>query len=105
MQTETNGAASTLALAAFSLTTLGSCSAAAPTGDVPLPIAALEKLFQETRALRDAIDVTRSRGADATKAGLPITDLVDRYNGFRTLLQKALAHGALEGVGNHAEIA
>jgi hypothetical protein len=86
------GAVFTLGLAALAAG-LGSC-APAPTGNAPLPIAAIEQRFQETRALRDAIDVTRSRGATATTAGLPLTDLVDRYNGLRSLLQRALAAGA-----------
>jgi hypothetical protein len=44
--------------------------------------------------LRDAIDVTRSRGATATQAGLPFADLVQQYDGHRALLKHVLASGA-----------
>ncbi len=75
-------------------TSLGSCRASPPKADAPLPIAAVEELFRETRALRDAIDVTRSRGATATTAGLPLADLIAQYNGLRPLLERVLEPGA-----------
>jgi hypothetical protein len=87
-------AACALGLGALALTALGSCSAVPPTGDAAFPIAAVELLFQETRELRDAIDVTRSRGATATSAGVALTEVTERYNGLRALLERALVPSA-----------
>ncbi|HEY5656780.1 MAG TPA: hypothetical protein VIY27_03235, partial [Myxococcota bacterium] len=74
---------------ALGLALLGASSAGA--GDAALPLAAVEQLFYEARALRDAIDVTRSRGAAETTAGIPLAELALRYNGQRALLESALA--------------
>jgi len=49
-----------LALAAGSL---GSCGLPLTPSHGPLPIRAIEEIYQEARALRDEIDVTRSCGS------------------------------------------
>ena len=50
----------------------------------------LEPLYADTRERRDAIDVTRSRGADATPDGRGLADLVERYTALRAELERAL---------------
>jgi hypothetical protein len=77
--------------AAIALAALGSCGRSGAPGDRPLPIGVVEDLYRETRALKDRIDVTRSRGATATRGGVLLVDLVARYNTIRALLERALA--------------
>jgi hypothetical protein len=72
----------------------GVCVAARASGAAPLTIAQIEEQYQATRALRDAIDVTRSRGAAQSLEGVALTDLVGRYNAQRAVLAQALAAGA-----------
>jgi hypothetical protein len=74
--------------------TFGSCGKPPADGDRLQPIAAIERLFRDTRELRDQIDVTQSRGANATTTGVALMDLVDQYNANRAQLQRALAAGA-----------
>ncbi|MGH8645944.1 MAG: hypothetical protein ACREX4_16385 [Gammaproteobacteria bacterium] len=83
-----------MAAAALAAASLGSCALPLMPGDGPLPIPAIEELYQEARALRDEIDVTRSRGSITTRAGVALADLVVRYNAARAELERALAAGA-----------
>lgn len=62
----------------------------APGAGTP-SLAAVEELYRETRVLRDAIDVTRSRGAVTSTEGVPLEDLVARYAVLRAELARALA--------------
>jgi hypothetical protein len=80
------------ALAAFAAAALGSCGLPLARGE--RPIAAIEALYQQTRALRDEIDVTRSRGSSTTKAGVALAEVVGRYDAARSDLERALAAGA-----------
>ncbi len=75
-------------LAALAAAALGSC-----TGPVPraLPVSSLEERYRETRALKDAIDVTLSRGALKTPRGVALADLLDRYAASRARLGRDLA--------------
>jgi hypothetical protein len=82
------------AVASIAVVVLGSCGKSPATGDRLLAIDAIERLFQDTRALRDQIDVTQSRGADESTAGVSLTDLVNRYDETRAQLQRALSAGA-----------
>jgi hypothetical protein len=74
--------------------TLGSCARPVPTGGRAADIQEIERTYARTRDLRDQIDVTRSRGAEATPQGVSLADLVDRYRAARTELVAALADGA-----------
>jgi hypothetical protein len=84
----------TSALAALAALGLGSCGVPRAPADRPRPIGAIEALYAQVRALRDQIDVTRSRGANATLAGVPLAELARRYDAARTGLAHALAAGA-----------
>jgi hypothetical protein len=77
---------------------LGSCLRPTPSGDGADAIGEVERAYAQTRALRDQIDVTRSRGADATPAGVSLTSLVASYRVARAELVPALADGALPTV-------
>src|SRR5262245_56005993 len=61
-----------LAAAALAAVLHGSCGLPLAFDARPLPIRDIEERYQQARALRDEIDVTRSRGADATAAGVPL---------------------------------
>jgi len=77
-----------MAAAALAAASLRSCRLPLTPGHGPLPIPAIEELYQEARALRDEIDVTRSRGSIATRAGVALADLVVRYNAPRAELER-----------------
>lgn len=53
-------------------------------------LASLEAAYQEVRALKDSIEVTRARGAPRTPQGAPLSDLVARYRAARARLQSLL---------------
>lgn len=57
-------------------------------------IATLEDEFLAVRDLRDAIDVTRYRGARSTPDGVPLQRLLERYSGARARLAQGLAAAA-----------
>ena len=80
--------AAALAAAAF-----GSCAQPPEPGADPIPIEAIEQIYQEVHALNDEIGITRSRGETTTMAGAALGDLVDRYNIARSRLQQTLATG------------
>jgi hypothetical protein len=82
------------AVTALAVAALGSCSSPLAPAERPRPIDALEELYAQVRELRDQIDVTRSRGATATLAGMPLSELVVRYDTARAGLSRALAAGA-----------
>jgi len=77
------------AAAALAVTAVGSCGPPRP-----LPIRDIEAVYQETRALRDEIEVTRSRGSTTTTAGVALEDVVGRYGAARSELARVLAAGA-----------
>ncbi len=83
-----------IAAAALAAAVLGSCGLPLRSGNGPRPIGAIEELYQEARALRDEIDVTRSRGSTTTTAGVALTDVVVRYEGARAELERVLLAGA-----------
>ncbi|MGH8644838.1 MAG: hypothetical protein ACREX4_10410, partial [Gammaproteobacteria bacterium] len=83
-----------LAMAALAAASRGSDGLSPRIGDGPLPIRAIEEIYQEARALRDQIDLTRSRGAITTRAGVALADLVVWYNAARAELERALVAGA-----------
>jgi hypothetical protein len=83
-----------LAAAALAPAALGSCGLPLSPQGRPLPIREIEELYQETRALRDEIDVTRAGGSTTTTAGVPLADVVQRYGAARAGLARALAAGA-----------
>jgi hypothetical protein len=78
---------------ALAAAAVGSCGRTPAPDATPLPIKAIERLYEETRALRDEIGVTRSRGSSTTMAGVALEDLVGRYNAVRSQLQRALEAG------------
>jgi hypothetical protein len=84
----------TTAVAALAVASLAACGLPQAPATRPRPIGALEELYQQVRALRDEIDVTRSRGATATTTGVPLADLAPRYDAARAGLARALAAGA-----------
>ena len=86
--------AAILAAAGLAVAALGACGRTRGVAERPLPIQAIEDFYAQTRALRDAIDVTRSRGATQTTSGLALGDLLARYDATRGALQRALAAGA-----------
>jgi len=83
-----------LAAAALAAAAVGSCALPLAPVDRPLPIREIEALYQAARALRDEIDVTRSRGAPTTTTGAPLADVVQRYAAARGRLERALSAGA-----------
>ncbi|MBW2691997.1 MAG: hypothetical protein JRE57_05115 [Deltaproteobacteria bacterium] len=63
-----------------------------PAIEAPPPsVGDIEQTFQQTRALGDQIDVTRSRGATSALDGVALADLIDSYSAVRTQLQQDLA--------------
>jgi len=58
--------------------------------DTPDWLSGLEHQYRAVRELRDAIDVTRYRGAQATPEGVPLTDLLARYATERARLAAEL---------------
>ena len=82
--------ASTIAAAAAALAAaLASCGPPRP-----LPIRDVEERYQETRALRDEIDLAHHRGAATTTAGAALADVALRYGAARSELVRALEAGA-----------
>jgi hypothetical protein len=79
--------------AALAAAAVGSCAQPPEPGADPIPIAAIEQIYQEVHALNDEIGITRSRGETTTMTGAALGDLVDRYNIARSRLQQALATG------------
>jgi hypothetical protein len=51
----------------------------------------VETLYQDVRAWKDELDVTRARGASRTTRGVPLTEVVARYNERLARLRDALA--------------
>jgi hypothetical protein len=96
--------ARTAALAAFVAAALGSCGLPLKL-DRPLPIGAIEELYEETRALRDEIEVTRSRGSTTTTAGVALAEIAARYGAVRADLERALAAGASPPLSEQDEAA
>src|SRR5262245_39390968 len=64
----------------------GACGLAADS-----TIQTVETLYQEVRAWKDELDVTRARGASRTARGVPLTEVVARYDDRRAKLRDALA--------------
>ena len=56
----------------------------------PAPLAAAEAAYQDTRWLKDQIDVTRARGAQTTPRGVALSDLLAQYRSARARLAAAL---------------
>ena len=56
----------------------------------PAPLAAAEPAYQETRWLKDQIDVTRARGAQTSPRGVALSDLLAQYRAARARLAAAL---------------
>src|SRR2546427_950202 len=73
------------------------CLACPPGSGAPL--SAVEAAYEEARSLRDRIDVTRARGAQSTRRGTSLADLVARYRAAREKLQSALQDGPPAGLG------
>src|SRR5437867_958390 len=73
------------------------CLACRPGSGAPL--SAVEATYEEARSLRDQIDVTRARGAQRTRRGTSLADLVGRYRAAREKLQSALQDGPRAGLG------
>src|SRR5262245_40289048 len=72
---------------AFGLALLGGAWCFAPDSSVQT----VETLYQDVRAWRDELDVTRARGASRTSRGVPLTEVVARYNERLAKLRDALA--------------
>ena len=49
-----------------------------------VPLQAVESFYQGVRTWKDAIEVTRARGADRTLQGVPLADLVTGYSAARS---------------------
>ena len=54
-------------------------------------VQAVETIYRDVRSWKDELDVTRARGASRTARGVPLTEVIARYNERRTKLQGALA--------------
>ncbi len=89
------GATAGALVAAVAVTAvLGACRKAPQPSVNPLPFKAVEVLYQETRTLKDQIDVTRDRGASSTPAGVTLADLIGRFNTSRAGVLRGLATGS-----------
>ena len=75
--------------AAFALALPGACSERSPDEAPRLSITEIEQIYQQTRALSDQIDITRSRGDETT--GNQFVDLIASYTAARARLQSALS--------------
>jgi hypothetical protein len=82
--------AAALLVAALTGAVLGSCGGRSGEEASLRSVGATEHAFQQTRALWDQVDVTRSRGAVVSTEGVALADLIDSYNGARADLQRAL---------------
>jgi hypothetical protein len=69
---------------------LGSCGGRSGEEASLRSVETTELIFQQTRALFDQVDVTRSRGAIVSTEGVALAGLVESYNGARADLQRAL---------------
>jgi hypothetical protein len=74
---------------------LGSCDHPAAYPADASPTREAERLYAQARELRDQLDVTRSRGASETPAGVPLAALAERYAAAYAELSRALDPGAL----------
>lgn len=81
-----SGSAVLLAALVLIVSLLSSCRAG---GTAALERA--ESTFQETRYLKDQIDLTRSRGVGESLRGMPLERLVENYRAARARLETALA--------------
>lgn len=54
-------------------------------------VQAVETIYRDVRSWKDELDVTRARGASRTARGVPLVEVIARYNERRTKLQGALA--------------
>ena len=70
---------------------LGSCAERPANDALPGSVEEIEQIFQQTRALEDQIEVTRSRGATVATDGVALTELIAAYSAIRIQLQQALA--------------
>jgi len=70
---------------------LGSCADRSADDASPRSVGEIEQTFQQTRALKDQIDVTRSRGETVAMDGSALADLVGSYAAVRIQLQQELA--------------
>jgi hypothetical protein len=75
-----------LAALAVLLTAPAGCRAGGPAA-----LQRAETIYEETRFLKDQIDLTRSRGADESPRGEALSGLIARYGAARARLEKALA--------------
>src|SRR5262249_13218390 len=84
-----------LGVARLVATALASAAPAACAGR-PRPLPEIAERDREARALHGQVEIalTRSRGATATTADVPLADLVERYGAARSGLVRALAAGA-----------
>ncbi|HEX9814968.1 MAG TPA: hypothetical protein VGB31_08500, partial [Myxococcota bacterium] len=55
---------------------LGSCAERPANDALPGSVEEIEQIFQQTRALEDQIEVTRSRGATVATDGVALTELI-----------------------------
>lgn len=69
----------------------GLCSLPACRTGGPNALARAETIYEETRFLKDQIDLTRSRAAGSSRRGTPLAQLVQEYGAARGRLGKALA--------------
>jgi len=69
---------------------LMACRPAPPPPGASMPFVAVEVLYQETRALKDQIDVTRDRGAETSLAGIALPELIRQFNTSRAGVRRML---------------
>jgi len=81
---------------ALALLALGACARPAALRDDASAVREAERLYARTRELRDRIDVTRSRGARETPAGVALSELSERYEVLHAQLSRALSASALD---------
>ena len=74
------------ALLAAGMATLPACRTGGPNA-----LARAETIYEETRFLKDQIDLTQSRGAESSRRGETLPALVERFGAARGRLAKALA--------------
>jgi hypothetical protein len=77
--------------AALAGVALGFCGERPPSDASSRSVEEIEQTFQQTRALRDQIDVTRSRGETVAPSGVALADLIRSYAEVRTRLERELA--------------
>ena len=79
-----------LLVAGFVGAALGSCRDRSGDDASLHSVEESEQIFQRARALRDQVDVTRSRGATISTDGVALADLIGFYTATRADLQQAL---------------